>query len=701
MSAGRTFLQDLALVFFVASIATILFQRLRQPTVLGYLLAGLLVGPHLAFPVFADLHRIEQISELGVILVIFSIGLEFRFAKLRQVLPTSGVAALVQVPAMLWLGYTAGQLGGWTDRESLFLGGMVCISSTMIVARVLSGQSKNERVAENALGILIVQDIAAIILIAIFTAVANGADVPAAAVARLVGELAGFLGLAVVGGILVVPRLIREAHHRGSSEVLMVTAIGVCFGLALLAEHQGFSVALGAFIAGSVIAESGRRKQVEHLVEPVRDLFAAVFFVSIGMLVDPRAMADGWLAILVVSTLVVVGQIVFVTVGSLLSGRSVGVSVRTGMVLAQIGEFSFIIVGIGVAANAVHPRLMAVAVGVAVVTTFLTPLLVMASPRVADAVERKLPHSVQTFIALYSSWLESLRNRPRDQRKLRVRRNVILFVFDAVAIGAIIVGAALGRGWLAAEVSESLGLDTRGAELVIAVAVLVVALPFVISMALNVRLLGAKLAEGVLPASGTGVDLADAPRRALVVGLELALSLAAIIPLMAVTAPFLPLYAGVLVVAVVLIGLGVLFWRRAANLMGHVRASGDLVLELLESQRRGDDDTSHAPAPSLPDVLPGLGPLVPIEIVADSPSVGRTLAELNLRARTGATVLALRHADGAGVSAPAGNDRLAAGDVLTVSGAVGAIELAQRLLAGDAIEPAAPKIVVADDEDDD
>jgi CPA2 family monovalent cation:H+ antiporter-2 len=674
----RSLLEDVALVFLVASVATIIFQRLRQPTVLGYLLAGLVVGPNVPIPLFANLERIEQLSEIGVILVIFSIGLEFRFARLRAVLPTSGVAALVQIPAMLWLGYTIGQLAGWSDRESLFLGGMVCISSTMIVARVLSPGS-DLRVSEHAFGILIVQDIAAIVLIAVFTAVAGGASVPTVEVLRLVGELALFLSLAAVVGVLVVPWLIRESDHRGNSEVLLLTAIGICCGLALVAEHLGFSVALGAFIAGSVIAESGRRKRVEHLVEPVRDLFAGVFFVSIGMLVDPAAIAENWIMIAVVATAVLVGMITFISVGSVASGRSVGVSVRTAMAMAQIGEFSFIIVGVGVSARAVPDRILAVAVGVAVVTTFLTPLLVLLSGRVAGGVERRLPRSLQTFIALYGGWLESLRRRPRGASP--IRRHVILLALDAVAIAAVIVTVGVARGRLAALVAPTLG--ERPADLAVVAASLVVALPFVVSFARNMRLLGAKLALDVLPVTDEGLDLAFAPRRALIVGLELLFSLLAIAPLMALSAPFLPAWAVVVAVAVVLAGLGVLFWRRAKNLFGHVQASANVVLEWLGSQRQSDDDGPPEPAPDLQRILPGLGPLESITVAAASAAAGRTLAELDLRARTGATVLALKRADGSGVATPAGHDRLAAGDVLTISGVDAALADARELLGGE------------------
>jgi CPA2 family monovalent cation:H+ antiporter-2 len=677
----RTFLQDLALVFCVASVATLLFQRLRQPVVLGYLLAGLIVGPHLSLPLFADPHRVEMLSELGVILVIFAIGLEFDLAKLGRVLPTSGVAGAVQITAMLWLGYTAGQLAGWDFNQSLFLGGSLCISSTMIVSRVFAARGETGELVDSALGILVVQDLAAVVLIAVFTAVATGTGLPPREVAVMVGELALFLVGAVAAGILIVPRLIREAAHRDSAEVLLIAAIGTCFGFALLAQWLGYSVALGAFIAGSVVAESGRRRKVEHLVEPVRDLFAAVFFVSIGMLVDPRAIGENWIMVLAVSALVLIGQSLFIAIGSFLSGRSVQLSIRTGMSLAQVGEFSFIIVGIGTAAQAVSTDLMAIMVGVAVITTFTTPYQVAASRGVASFVERRLPRPLQTFSVLYASWIEAL--RAPGGRRSAVRVPLVFLVLDVVGIGAIVVGSAVYRHeiWMWLDDRMGLGLS-RARWLALGMAIIALA-PFVLGLARNVRRVGSALATTAMPEATGGVDLADAPRRAFMVGLEFALALAALVPLVAFTAPFLPPLAGAAVLTAVMGVLGVVFWRRATNLQGHVRAGAELILEVLNSQRHADDQVAETPqAALLPTMLPGLGSLVTLQVGEDSPAVDRTLAQINLRALTGASVLAIQHAGQADVGAPTGKELLSAGDLLSVTGTADAVERARRLLQG-------------------
>ena len=679
METTRTFLQDLALVFCVATIVTILFQRLRQPVVLGYLLAGLIIGPHVPIPLFVDEHRIELLSELGVILVVFSIGLEFRLEKLVRVLPTCGIAGAVQVPAMLWLGSTIALAAGWNSRESLFLGGALCISSTMIVARVLSSHKQDARVRDNVFGILIVQDLAAILLISIFTAIAGGVGMPAGKVAWLVGELILFLVVAVLAGTLVVPRLVREAYRKGNSEVLLLAAIGVCFGSALAARHFGYSVALGAFIGGSLIAESGHKKKVIQLMEPVRDLFAALFFVSIGMLVDPYALAENWRMILIVSATVLLGQTIMISIGSFLSGHSIGVSVQTGMTLSQLGEFSFIIIGVGVGAGAIPDRIMAIIVGVAVITMFFTPFMVSSSQRVASGVERILPRPLQTFAALYGAWLESLR-APKKRSNAYLRRNLLLLFLDVVAIAGLVVAMALGRNWIAHKLAETLHVSVRTGGLLAMIAVLVLAIPFVIGLAVTVRRVGRDLAVAVLPFAHTGVDLGDAPRRAFVVALQLTVALAAIVPLVALTQPFLPLYIGILVLVALLGALGFVFWRSASNLHGHLRAGAELILEVLDKQRQPDLGERAQPTIPLTDLLPGLGSLVSVEIKPGSNLVGATLADINLRALTGATVVAIQRAGGKSVGTPNGEEILSSGDVLMLTGSTPCIDRAIELL---------------------
>jgi CPA2 family monovalent cation:H+ antiporter-2 len=678
MHEARTLLLDLAVVFCVATLATIIFQRLRQPVVLGYLLAGLIVGPYVPIPLFADHSRIHNLSELGVILVMFSLGLEFSLSRLVRLLPTAGLAGMVQITAMIWLGYLVGRLFGWGWPGSLFVGGMVCISSTMIVARVFSSLKVEERLSESVFSVLIVQDLAAILLITMFTAIGGGAGLPAAEFARTALELLLFLAVVIVGGMLIVPRLLREAHHKGVTEILLIAAVGICFGLALLAHHLGYSVALGAFIAGMLSGESGLRHRIQHVIEPLRDVFAAVFFVSIGMLVDPAALIDNWAIILVLTAAVVIGMSVFLAVGTFLAGKGINLAIRTGMSLAQIGEFSFIIVSVGVTSGVVSSGLYAVAVGVAVVTTFLTPMLVRVSERVALGVERRLPHPVQTFAALYGSWLESLGARREPRKRSRMQRLWTLLALDASFLLAVVLTTAVGRGWFAARLQEYLDLGGTAALLVVIAVAAVLAAPFGLGVIRISGRLGVELALRALPGRREGDNLVVTPRRAFVVAVQLGLIFLVAFPLVALTQPFLPLYYGAIFLAVLVVALGITFWKSTINLTGHVEAVAEIVLHALRRQRHADQ-SGEEPRRDIATLLPGMGPLATVSIDPGSPALGKTLAELNLRGLTGATVIAIQRPDG-DVVTPTGKEVLQQGDMLSVTGTMESVTAARALL---------------------
>jgi K+:H+ antiporter len=292
MHETHRFLEALALVLGTAAVTTVLFQRLRQPVVLGCLLAGVLVGPHVAFPLFADPETIHTLSELGVILLMFALGLEFRLGKLVGLAPTAGVTALLQCSIMFWLGFVIGRAFGWTPLESATCGALLAISSTTIIAKAFDERKIGGRLRELVVGILIVEDLIAVLLMAGLTAVATGSGLSTGALALTTGRLLAFpIGIVAIG-LLAVPRAMRAILGLDRAETTLVASIGICFGIAFLAQLAGYSVALGAFLAGSLVAESGSAHVIEKLVQPVKDLFAAVFFVSVGMLIDPALAAE-------------------------------------------------------------------------------------------------------------------------------------------------------------------------------------------------------------------------------------------------------------------------------------------------------------------------------------------------------------------------------------------------------------------------
>src|SRR6185436_3775393 len=384
-------LTDLALILCVAAVTTMVFQRLRQPVVLGYLLAGVVVGPHLPVPLFVNEPLTHTMSELGVVLLMFSLGTDFSLRKLIRIAPTAGIVAVIQSSLLIWTGYLVGRAFGWTVYEALFAGAALAISSTTIIVKVFAEQKVTGRLAEIVFGVLIVEDLIAILLLTILTAVASGVGMSAGALALTVGKLAGFLALLLVGGMLIVPRLMRAVVRLHSNETTVVAAVGLSFAFALLARWMGYSVALGAFLAGALVAESGAAKMIEHRIEPVRDVFAAVFFVSVGMLIDPLLVWQNLPAVLVLTAVVIVGNLVGVSVGTFIAGFGVRTSVQAGLSLGQIGEFSFIIAGVGVSLGAVRPFLYPIAVAVSVLTALTTPWLIRGSGRFAAFVDRRLP----------------------------------------------------------------------------------------------------------------------------------------------------------------------------------------------------------------------------------------------------------------------------------------------------------------------
>ncbi len=682
MQDPHEFLRALTIVLCVAALTTVVFQRLRQPVILGYILAGLIVGPHLQLSLVADSGVVHTLAEIGVILLMFSLGLEFSLRKLAAVGPTAAMTAVIETSLMMWLGFSVAQLFGWTLLESMFLGAVIAISSTTIVAKAFQEQQVTGRLREMVVGVLIVEDLIAILLLAALTAVASGSGLAAGPLVMTVAKLAAFLAGLIGFGLLLIPRAVRLVNRLNRPETTIVASIGLCFALALLAQAFGYSAALGAFIAGSLVAESGEEKRIEQLVEPVRDIFAAVFFVSVGMLIDPALIARHWPAILVLAGLVVLGKIFGVSLGFLLTGKRLRTSIQSGMSLAQIGEFSFIIAGVGLTLKATGEFIYPIAIVVSAVTTLTTPWLIRASGPAASWVDRKLPRPLQTFTVLYGSWIESLTSASRSESTMaQVRRLLRRLLLDAALFAAIVAGAAANRDRLLELLQARTGIPEAVATLLLTGLAAALAAPFFLGVIRVGRKLGLTLAEIVLPAtSDNRLDRAVAPRRLLVITFEMVFVVVLGVPLLTLTRPFLPGAQGGVLIVILILVLGIAFWRSAANLQGHVRASTEVMVEVLARQSQGRErGVSDDSLKQVEDLLPGLGALTAIRLERDSPAVGRSLAELNLRALSGASVLAITRGEG-NVLAPTARETLRSGDLLALTGTQEAIAAARRLL---------------------
>ena len=677
MEHSTEFLRDLAIVLMVGAATALVFQRLRQPTVLGYILAGVLIGPHVGPMVVADVETIETLAELGVILLMFSLGLHFKLHRLASLAPNAGLVTVIEVGLMMTLGYLAGQFLGWTVLESVFAAAIVAISSTMIITKLFEERGIKGPRADLVFGVLVFEDLIVIFLIVVLTAVAGGSGLSLGALGTTVATLTAFLAVYLIVGLLTVPRLLRRVGRRRRTETLLIVSVGLCFGSALLADSVGFSVALGGFLAGSLVAESGMARQVGEVIRPLRMMFTAIFFVSIGMLFDPEPLMHEWAAVVLFVVVVWVGKVSGVTVGSFLAGNGVQPSVRAGMSMAQIGEFSFVIAAVGVSAGTIGAQIYPMAVAVSVITAFASPIFLGRADEFARWIDHALPNRIKAFVTLYGSWIESLKASGRvDSLGRRVTGLVRILVFESVLLVTITAGASLGmeeiRRWIVVTTGAPRMVVTTLAALVIALFVF----PLLVSIVVSARRLGSTLALAAFPIRQSGPDYGHEPRRALRLTAEIAIVLVVGIPIVAATLPFVPGYAGTIGLALLILLFAVAFWRSAGSLEGHVRATGGLIAEALARERSGREPSAIHRVRQL---MPGIGVLTPVVVEPDSPVVGRTLADLDLRGQTGATVVALCRGDDR-IELPSGQERLEAGDMLALTGSEVAIESAARLL---------------------
>ncbi|HZJ00946.1 MAG TPA: cation:proton antiporter [Gemmatimonadaceae bacterium] len=696
MDNAHTFLENLALVLCTAAVTAFLFQRLRQPVVFGYLVAGMIVGPYLPVPITADEKVLEALSELGVILLMFSLGLEFRLNRVGQIAATSGLAALLETSTMMGLGYVAGFLLGFSTLQSVFTGAIVAISSTTIIARAFDEQNVQGKLREVVFGILIVEDLIAIILIALLTAVATGAGLSAWSLTITVVRLISFLGGIVVLGVLIVPRFVRGIVKLERVDVTLIGAIGLCFAAAFIAYKFGYSVALGAFICGSLVAESGESGRIERLVHPVRDMFVAIFFVSVGYLIDPSLVLENWGTVLVLSVVVILGKVVAVTAGAFITGAGLRTSIQSGMSLAQIGEFSFIIAAVGVAAKVTTTSFYAVAVAVSALTTLCTPWLIRGAEPAAMWVDRKLPRPLQTSVALYASWVARMRSAPDAAGRSKTRRMIRLILIDSLLLTLVVIGAGAERGRFTTMFSNWTGASPGMSLLVVLLGAMALATPLLFGIVRSSRMLGFILAVRALPTAGRRkADFADAPRRALVTMLQIGTLLIVGVPIVAVTQPFIPKFPGFSLLAIMVVVLGIAFWKSALNLQEHARAGAEVIVAALTPQASSEDDEEnlYKTMEHIAIMLPGLGEPVPVKITTASPAVDRSLAELNIRGKTGATILAItrRGETGAKVVVPSGKEVLREGDILALAGTQEAVDAAAEMLT---VSRRKPRVVV-------
>jgi CPA2 family monovalent cation:H+ antiporter-2 len=587
------FIQDLAVIMLLAGIVTVLFNRFRQPVVLGYIVAGVIIGPYT--PPFALIHdekTIGILAELGVVFLMFSLGLEFSLRKLARVGVTAFVAAITEIVLMLWLGYEIGRFFGWKTMDSIFLGAMLAVSSTTIIVKALDELGmKRERFAQLIFGVLIVEDVLAIGMIALLSGIAISGSVDAGEATFTLGKLLLFMVVSLVVGILLVPRILAYVAKFKSDEMLLVVVLGLCFGFCLLVIKMGYSVALGAFLIGAIMAEARELHTIERLIAPLRDMFSAVFFVTIGLLLDPHVLTTYIWPILLITLAVVVGKIVSCGLGAFLSGQDGRTSMRVGMGLSQIGEFSFIIAALGLSLKVTSDFLYPIAVAVSVITTLLTPYLIKSADPVTGWLGRAMPGRLSYVLGQYTQWLQSIQLTGDSAALVTIVRRIVV----SVAINlALVVTIFLGGAFLYRRFADLMLPWVRDPSLQSAVvwgAALVLSLPFLIAVYRKLKSLSLLLVELSVPPSLTGRYTLQV-RRVVAEILPIAAMVGVILLVAALSASILPstemivlIVAGTVVLAIVMRS-----W--------FVRMHAKLQIALKETLEHQPDGEQHGGGPS-------------------------------------------------------------------------------------------------------
>ncbi|MBR2631565.1 MAG: cation:proton antiporter [Bacteroidaceae bacterium] len=429
-------IEDLCIIMLTAGLTSLLFKLFKQPVVLGYIVAGLLVGPHMLGESWvSNTENVETWGEIGVLFLLFSLGLEFSFKKLLKIGSTAIIGAGVIVTGMMATGMLTAYLLGWSNMNALFLGGMLCMSSTTIVFKAIEEAGlRNHRFANVCFGILIAEDLFAIILMVLLTSIAAKNEFEGQELLWQIGKLTLYIVMWFILGITLIPTFLKKFKQHLNNETLTIFSIGLCLGMVLLAVQAGFSSALGAFIMGSVLAETIEAERIEHLIQPVKNIFGAIFFVSVGMMIDPSLFIHYWFPITIITLVVIIGQIVFGSIGTLLSGQPLRVALQTGFSLVQIGEFAFIIANLGQSLKVTDSHLYPIVVAVSVVTTFLTPYIMKLAYPTLAFFERHMSTGTRKMLDSYTEKRQT--DAPGKKRKKRTsrRKQIIKLIFINISM---------------------------------------------------------------------------------------------------------------------------------------------------------------------------------------------------------------------------------------------------------------------------
>lgn len=650
MSQIPSLISDLAVILISAGLVTLLFKRLKQPVVLGYIVAGILAGPAIKeIPTVTDIESIRIWADIGVVFLLFALGLDFSFKKLMKVGGTAVIGAITVVIGMMTFGYITGLSLGWGHMNSLFLGGMLSMSSTTIIFKAFDDMGlRNQRFAGVVFGILVVEDLFAVLLMVLLSTLAVSKHVEGMELLDSVIKLGIFLLFCFVVGIYLIPSFLKRARTFLNDETLLIVSLGLCLGMVMIATKAGFSSALGAFVMGSILAETIDAEHIEHIVKPVKDLFGAIFFVSVGMLIDPVLLWEYKIPILILTIVVMVGQILFSSFGVLLSGQTIKVAIQSGFSLAQIGEFAFIIASLGLTLGVTDNFLYPIVVAVSVITTFFTPYMIRMAEPAYKIAERTIPASWKSFLERYSSGSNTIRQKSAWNKLLKALIRIV-GTYTAVTLVLIFIWLQFIAPFI---ISKLPGI--RG-EVISLILILILISPMLraIMMKKNHSAEYEQLWHDSKYNRGPLVSL-------IVLRIILCIGL-----VMLPVARLLNAAAGIaFAIAATVITLVILSkWLKKQSILMERHFFTNLTAREMENERNAPIKQKFASHLLERDLH-----LADFEVKQNSPSMGKTLKELNFRQKCNVNIVTIIRGDRR-INIPGGNERLYPFDKLIVVGA--------------------------------
>ena len=666
MSEELNLVKDLAVILISAGIFTIISKALKQPLILGYIIAGFLIGPNIGFfPGISSQETVSQWSEIGIIFLMFGLGLEFSFKKLMKVGSSAIVTGLVKFVGVFIIGFVSSQALGWTVMESVFLGGLLSMSSTMVVIKSYDEMGlKDKPYAGMVFGTLVVEDLIAILLMVLLSTMAVSRSFAGKELLLNIAKLVFFLLLWFLVGIFVIPTILKKARRFLSEEILLIVSIGLCFSMVALATAVGFSSALGAFVMGSILAETTESEHIDRIVEPIKNLFGAIFFVSVGMMLSPAVIAEHWALILLIAVIVIISHIVFAGAGMIITGNSLYNSVHTGFSLAQLGEFGFILAGVGCSLGVMRDFIYPVIIAVSVITTFTTPYMIRLADPCYNLLGRKLP----------KTWVERLGSSNGGSRHTAAEDNEWKKLLSAwftrillygVIILAIYIGSRLYLIPLVDKLLPNLGETAR--KSVAAGITLAVMAPFLFGLGIHSGSIG-KSAPKLLKEKPGNIWP--------IMGLVLTRSFLAISVILSVLTSYFDL-AGWTVLAIIIAGIVFIFFARKSM---HKYSGLEKIFLQNYNEREENERRSKPVASSVRQQLSTYDVRTEaFSIAPESSFAGRRLMDLPLRDRSGANIIKIQRGSRS-IIVPSADVPLYPGDRLLAVGTTDQLERLRNLI---------------------